>query len=119
MARRTGTSPVLICKIERGDDTVHPEIVGRVLAYFGRETADAFSEGMEPVDYFIPVKNFGSWLRNFRVRKELQQDNLAEVLGVCKGSVSAYEKNQTRPKDAVRKRLKRVFKLNGEFDRFL
>jgi len=93
--------------------------VGKLLAYFGKEAAEAFPEGKEPLDYFLPVKDFGSWLRNFRVRKGLQQVELARALGVCKASLSAYEWNQTRPKDVVLKRLKKVFKLNGEFERFL
>jgi len=88
--------------------------VGKLLAYFGREAAEAFPEGGDAFDHFVPVSGFGSWLRNFRVRKGLQQVDLAKMLGVCKSSVSAYEGNQTRPRDAVLKRLKKVFKLNGE-----
>lgn len=120
LARRTGISAVTICTLERGGGaTYHPEIVGKLLAYFGREAAEAFPEGIDGVDHFLPVTDFGSWLRNFRVRKGLQQVELAKLLGVCKASVSAYEQNQTRPKDAVLKRLRKAFKLNGEFDRFL
>lgn len=37
----------------------------------------------------MPVKDFGSLLRNFRVRKGHQQVELAKMLGVCKASISA------------------------------
>lgn len=119
LARRTGISAPTICKLERGGATLHPEIVGKLLAYFGREAAEAFPDGKDGVDHFVPVTDFGSWLRNFRVRKGLQQVELAKLLGVSKASISAYEKSQTRPRKAVLRRLKKAFKLNGEFDRLL
>lgn len=119
LARRTGISAPTICKLERGGLRIHPEIVGKLLAYFGREAAEAFPEGEDGVDHLVPVADFGSWLRNFRARKGLQQVELAKLLGVCKASISAYEKNQTRPKDVVLKKLKKVFGIDGEFDRFL
>ncbi|MDD5658225.1 MAG: helix-turn-helix transcriptional regulator [Elusimicrobia bacterium] len=119
LSRRTGISPATICKLERGGETAHPEIVGKLLAYFGRDAAEAFPESKDAVDELIPVKDFGSWLRNFRVRKGLQQVELAKLLGMSKASVSAYEQNQTRPGNVVLKRLRKVFKLNGEFDKFL
>jgi len=119
LSRRTGISRATICKMERGGLDLHPEIVGKLLAYFGKEAAEAFPGGKDGVDHFVPVTDFGSWLRNFRVRKGLQQAELAKILGVSKASVSAYEKSQTRPRKAVLRRLKKAFKLNGEFERFL
>ena len=120
LCRRTGISRATICKVERGGGaTLHPEIVGKLLAYFGREAAEAFPDGKDGVDHFVPVTDFGSWLRNFRVRKGLQQAEVAKILGVSKASVSAYEKSQTRPRKAVLRRLKKAFMLNGEFERFL
>lgn len=120
LCRRTGISRATICKLERGGGaTLHPEIVGKLLAYFGQEAAEAFPEGKDGVDHFVPVTDFGSWLRNFRVRKGLQQVELAKILGVSNASVSAYEKSQTRPRNVVLKRMRKVFKLSGEFDRFL
>ncbi|MDD5657983.1 MAG: helix-turn-helix transcriptional regulator [Elusimicrobia bacterium] len=119
LSRRTGISPATICKLERGGETTHPEIVGKLLAYFGRDVMEAFPEGTDAVNELIPVKDFGSWLRNLRVRQGLQQAELAEMLGVSKASMSAYEQNQTKPRNGVLKRLRKVLKLNREFDRFL
>lgn len=119
LCRRTGVSRATICKVERGGQMCHPEIVGKLLAYFGAEAAEAFPEGKDGVDHFVPVTDFGSWLRNFRVRKGLQQVEVAKAIGVSKASVSAYEQNQTRPRNEVLKRMRKVFRLNGEFDHFL
>jgi len=44
--------------------------------------AEAFPEGKDGVDHFVSVTDFGSWLRNFRVRKELQKVELVKILGV-------------------------------------
>ncbi|MDD5656838.1 MAG: helix-turn-helix transcriptional regulator [Elusimicrobia bacterium] len=118
LSRRTGISPATICKLERGGETAHPEIVGKLLAYFGRDVVEAFPEGKDVFNELAPVKDFGSWLRNFRVRKGLQQVELAKMLGMSKASVSAYEHNQTKPGNVILKKLRAAFKLQGEFDRF-
>jgi NAD(P)-dependent dehydrogenase (short-subunit alcohol dehydrogenase family) len=69
LSRRTGISRATICKMERGSLDLHPEIVGKLLAYFGKEAAEAFPEGKEPVDHFIPVKDYAinRWMRSWAV----------------------------------------------------
>ena len=118
LERRTGISRITICKLERGGPAMRLEIIGKLLAYFGKEAEDAFPEG-DPVDHVFPVSDFGLWLRNFRVRRGLQQVELANAIGVCKASISAYEMNQTRPQNVVLQRLKKVFRLDGELNHFL
>lgn len=117
LAERTGIAKPTLCQFERGR-RMRTMIIAKLLAYFGREAADAFPEG-DPLDQVVPVSDFGSWLRNFRIRRGLRQAEIAEALGVCKASISAYEMNYTRPQAPVLMRLKKVFGLNGEFDRFL
>ena len=93
--------------------------MGKLLAYFGRDLAEAFPEGKDAADQLVPVADFGSWLKNLRVRKGLKQVELARVLKVSKVSIRHYESGFCKPGLAVRNRLRRAFKLHGEFDRFL
>lgn len=119
LEKRTGVSRVTICRIERGHKVEHLELAGKLLGYFGAQAAEAFPPGTDPIDLLVPVTDFGSWLRNFRVRKGLQQAKLAEILGVSRPSISCYEANKTTPLKAVLKKLRKSFKLARRFDRFL
>ena len=49
----------------------------------------------------------------------MKQRALAKNLGVRPYTVVRYEADLTRPAPAIRDRLRKVLKLNGEFDRFL
>ena len=93
--------------------------VGKLLAFFGRGAAEAFLAGQDIHAQLVPVSDFASWLRNFRIRKGLQQVELAKMLGVSKVSICRYERNVSKPQDVVLKKFKRVFKLNGELDQYL
>ena len=53
------------------------------------------------------------------MRRGLQQRDLARLLGVNRESIRRYEANETKPIAEVRNRLRKVFKLNGELERFL
>jgi transcriptional regulator with XRE-family HTH domain len=67
----------------------------------------------------MPVRDFASWLRNFRLRRGLEQTAVARKIGVSKVTICRYERNHSRPTAVIRGRLRKAFNLNGEFDRFL
>jgi transcriptional regulator with XRE-family HTH domain len=119
LERRTGISHGTISRLERGNAAVNMAAVGKLMAYFGKDWAEACPEVKHPADLLVPVTDFGSWLRNFRIRRGLQQVELAGILGVSKVSVCRYERNRSRPSAKITERLRKVFKLNGERDRFL
>lgn len=52
-------------------------------------------------DFLIPRKDFGSWLKNFRLRRGIRQVDLARMLGIHKVSLHRYEKNVSRPSKAL------------------
>ena len=119
LAKATGISHGTISRLERGRSIFNVAAVGKLLAFFRRDLSEAFQGGQDPHDQFTPVSDFASWLRNFRVRKGLQQVELARLLGMSSVSICRYERHVSEPQAAVLKRFKRVFKLNGELDRFL
>lgn len=49
----------------------------------------------------------------------MKQRALASALGIRPYTIVRYEAGLTKPAPAIRERLRRVLKLNGEFDRFL
>jgi len=90
--------------------------VGKLLAYFGRDWAEAFPEAEDGADQLVPVSDFGSWLRNFRVRKGLKQVELAQILGVSTVTICRYERRRSKPQSAILQRLKKSFGLDVDLD---
>lgn len=70
-------------------------------------------------DFIMPVTDFASWLRNFRMRRELQQVELAKKLGVSNVTICRYERRASNPAPAILEKLRAIFKLDGEFEQFL
>ncbi|HAM35839.1 MAG TPA: hypothetical protein DEB40_08655 [Elusimicrobia bacterium] len=83
------------------------------MAYFGKDLVEGFPEAQHPADRLVPVSDFGSWLRNFRVKRGLHQIELARILGVSKVTVCRYEKSRSRPAAEIAERLRKAFKLTG------
>ncbi len=104
-----------ISRLETGSAPVNIAAVGKILAFFGPNLAEVFPDGQDPRDLLAPVSNFSSWLRNFRMRKGLQQVELARILRVSKVTVCRYERNRSRPQEVILKRLKKAFNLDGDF----
>ncbi|MFH2202011.1 MAG: helix-turn-helix domain-containing protein [Elusimicrobiota bacterium] len=119
LARRAGIGNNTLTRLERGEGKAIDAVVGRVLRALGPALAEAFPGTQDIFDLLFPSTSFGDWLRNFRLRRGLQQRELAEILGLNKVSVCRYEKNIVKPQEAILKRLRRKFNLNGEFERYL
>ncbi len=109
-----------IAKLERDETrSVQPWTLGRIVPFLAGRFKEAFPEAKgDAYDYLIPPKTFGDWMRNFRLRRGLQQIQLARAIRVNKFSVNRYEMNQSRPNTEVLGRIRRRFGLNGELDRF-
>jgi len=119
LARLTGVSHNPISRIERGVGEADPAILGRLIAYFGEDACDVLGGDVDPYEKAIPVSNFGSWLRNFRMRRSLKQNELAKTLGVSKVTIWSYERLGSKPKPNILKKLRRRFKLNDKFEKYL
>lgn len=119
LANAAGVSPNALLRIERDEGPANDWILGRILRSLGNNAKAAFPGAQDVFDFLVPPRDFATWLRNFRLRRGIQQKELARALAVSNVTICRYERNVSRPNDVVVKRLKRAFKLNGEFDRFL
>lgn len=120
-ATATKVSHGAIGRLERDKArTLNPWVLGRILPFLASRYKEAFPETKgDPYDFLVPPTTFGSWLRNQRMRRGLQQRDRARRLGVNRESIRRYEANETKPAPPVRAKLREVFKLNGEVGRFL
>jgi len=114
LARRTGVSHGTISRLEMGNLPLDPARLGRILAFFGDAAREVLPGGADIYDHVIPVKDFGSWLRNFRMRRGIPQKDLAEALGVHKVTVCRLERHGLNPDARILKLLRRKFGLRAE-----
>ena len=120
-ATKTGLAHGTIARIERDETRVlKPWVLGKILPFVVSRFKEAFPEsGGDPYDFLMPPTSFGAFLKNLRLRRGLQQKELARLLAVNRESIRRYEGNLTKPEAAVRTKLRKAFRLDGELDRFL
>ena len=117
MARLAGVSPNALLRIERDEGPANDWILGRILRCLGARAKEAFPGAQDIFDFLVPPRDFAGWLRNFRLRRGLQQAELARILGIHKVSLHRYEKGVSRPDRRVLERLIREYGL--EKDKFI
>lgn len=59
--------------------------------------------------------NFGYRLKTLRLKKNLTQQQLAELLGVTKSVISAYENGTRYPAYDVLVKIARIFKVSTDY----
>lgn len=65
--------------------------------------------------YTCGVESFGTRLRSARESVGLTQDDVAEELGVTKGSVSAWEKDRNFPQLETFTKLCQIYRSSADF----
>lgn len=59
--------------------------------------------------------NFGNRLKTLRIKKKLTQQQLADLLGLTKSVISAYENGLRYPTYDVLIKIARIFKVSTDF----
>lgn len=59
--------------------------------------------------------NFGKRLKTLRIKKKLTQQQLADLLGLTKSVISAYENGLRYPAYDVLIKISRIFKVSTDF----
>ena len=59
--------------------------------------------------------NFGNRLKTIRIKKKLTQQQLADLLGLTKSVISAYENGLRYPAYDVLIKIARIFKVSTDF----
>lgn len=59
--------------------------------------------------------NFGNRLKTLRIKKKLTQQQLADLLGITKSVISAYENGLRYPAYDVLIKIARIFKVSTDF----
>ena len=68
------------------------------------------SNNKDFLDYFCPNDTWGNRLRKLRLKRNLQQKDLAKMVGVTKAAICRYEKNCLKPSIQVMLKINEIFK---------
>ena len=63
----------------------------------------------------VGLVNFGNRLKTLRIKKKLTQQQLADLLGLTKSVISAYENGLRYPAYDVLIKIARIFKVSTDF----
>lgn len=63
----------------------------------------------------VRLVNFGNRLKTLRIKKKLTQQQLADLLGLTKSVISAYENGLRYPAYDVLIKISRIFKVSTDF----
>lgn len=63
----------------------------------------------------VRLVNFGNRLKTLRIKKKLTQQQLADLLGLIKSVISAYENGLRYPAYDVLIKIARIFKVSTDF----
>lgn len=63
----------------------------------------------------VKLVNFGNRLKTLRIKKKLTQQQLADLLGLTKSVISAYENGLRYPAYDVLIKISRIFKVSTDF----
>ena len=62
------------------------------------------------LDYFCPSDTYGSRLRKMRLKRNLQQKGLANMLGIHKVSICRYEKDRSKPSKTITENIDKILR---------
>lgn len=119
-SKTTGLSHGAISRVERDAHRVlEPWILGRIILQLQGRLGEVFPETKgDPCDFLYPRDTFGGWLKNFRARRGLLQNEVAKAMAVSTETIRRYQDNECKPSKRNLFKLKAVFGLNGELDRY-
>lgn len=63
----------------------------------------------------VRLVNFGNRLKTLRIKKKLTQQQLADLLGLTKSVISAYENGLRYPAYDVLIKIARIFKVSTDY----
>jgi ribosome-binding protein aMBF1 (putative translation factor) len=62
------------------------------------------------LDYFCPSDTWGGRLRKLRLKRNLQQKDLAGMLGLTKAAICRYEKDRSKPNKQIVSKIEEILK---------
>ncbi len=116
----TDLSHGAISRVERDAHRVlEPWILGRIIPQLQGRLVEVFPETKgDPYDFLYPRDTFGGWMKNFRARRGLLQNEVAKAMGVSTETIRRYQDNECKPSKRNLSKFRAVFGLDGELDRY-
>ena len=116
LATRSKISHNTISRLERTPDRrANPAILEKILQVLRLIFQEISPGAGDCYDRLVPPKTPGSWIKNARLKKGLQQKALAKRLGVSRETVRRWERDLVRPGTNVQNHLNEVLGPTASF----
>ena len=116
LASSAGIGTTVLARYEQGKILdINPWMLQKVAKSLKIDPAELFpgpeqAKNKDFLDYFCPSDTWGSRLRKLRLSQNLQQKELAEMIGISKVSVCRYEKDRVNPSKKIAEKIDKILK---------
>ena len=116
LAKSTGIGTTILARYEQGKILdLTPWILQKIAVSLKIDPAELLPEPEQAnkkdfLDYFCPGDTWGSRLRKLRLSRNIQQKDLAEMIGISKVSVCRYEKDRSKPSKIITEKIDKILR---------
>ena len=118
LAESAGIGTTILARYEQGKILdLTPWILQKIAKSLNIEPVELLpgleqAKNKDFLDYFCPSDTWGGRLRKMRLKRNLQQKDLAKMVGVTKAAVCRYEKDCLKPSNQVTVKINEILKPN-------
>ena len=116
LAESAGIGTSVLARYEQGRIIdLTPQVLQKIASILNIEPLELLPVPNHPnsrkfLDYFCPSDSQGSRIRKLRLSRNLQQDELAKMLGIHKVSVCRYEKDRSKPSKIITENIDKILR---------
>ena len=116
LAESAGIGTTILARYEQGKVLdITPWILQKIAKSLNIEPVELLpgleqAKNKDFLDYFCPSDTWGGRLRKMRLSRNLQQKDLANMLGLHKVSICRYEKDRSKPSKIITENIDKILK---------
>lgn len=111
LAKTLGVSPSFLCKVEKGLQEPDEVFKKNCSSYFNENVESIFSIPEDKKTITLAGNELSNNLWEVRLKKNIKQNRLAELLGCSPSYLSKIEKGLQEPNSIFRKKCARILKI--------
>ena len=116
LAERSGLAVTVLARYEQGKILdINPWMLQKLAKFLKTDPAELLpgseqANNKDFLDYFCQPDTYGGRLRKMRLNRNLQQKDLAKMLGLHEVSVCRYEKDRSKPSKIITEKIDKILK---------
>jgi transcriptional regulator with XRE-family HTH domain len=112
LAKALDISPSLLCKIEKGLFTPTDIVKEKCALFFNEDIESIFlPDGNKKLELLTKIGSINNYLWSVRLKKNIKQNKLAELIGCSPSYLSKIENGIQEPNATFKKKCAKILKI--------